>query len=296
MKYSILGANGFLSTAIAKYCNVKGYELDIYGLEEPTIHRFDRFCKINLMNDTIDINQLLDSDVIVYSIGAGIQSNLKESYTMIYALNVTAPVNICNQLRVANYQGKLITFGSVFEMGETYLRHPFAEEEVLTSNDKAPNEYTVSKRMLSRFVSSYGHEFTHWHFFIPTIYGEGENPKRLIPYVINSIRNNEELHFTDGDQVRQYIYVGEIPKIIDECVINNVPSGVYNLEGNETLTIKEIVNLIHATFGKVVPEGCFGTAQRTDVGMRYLALDGAKLRSFLCFSISSDIASISKLY
>ncbi|MCS2389276.1 hypothetical protein NXV57_19075 [Bacteroides thetaiotaomicron] len=67
---------------------------------------------------------------------------------------------------------------------------------MLTSTCPAPNDYTVSKRMLSAFVSSYKHEFTHWHFYIPTIYGVGENPKRLIPYVITAIRNGEELHFT----------------------------------------------------------------------------------------------------
>ena len=41
--------------------------------------------------------------------------------------------------------------------------------------------------MLTRFVSAYAHEFIHWHFIIPTIYGPGENVKRLIPYTIQSI-------------------------------------------------------------------------------------------------------------
>lgn len=39
MKISILGTNGFLSTAIAKYANEAGWYLDMYGLDEPTAHK-----------------------------------------------------------------------------------------------------------------------------------------------------------------------------------------------------------------------------------------------------------------
>ena len=190
MKVTILGTNGFLSRAIAVYCNEKGYPVNMYGLDEPTGHSYDSFHKVNLMTEELDYNDLIKSDIIVYAIGAGIQSNLKEGNDLIYNLNVTAPVKICNALKTAGYKGCFITFGSVFEMGETREERFFTETDVLTSVCPAPNDYTVSKRMLSRFVDSYKHDFTHWHFFIPTIYGEKENPLRLIPYTINAIRNN----------------------------------------------------------------------------------------------------------
>ena len=49
MKISILGTNGFLSTAIAKYANEAGWALDMYGLDEPVGHKYDNFYKVNLM-------------------------------------------------------------------------------------------------------------------------------------------------------------------------------------------------------------------------------------------------------
>ncbi len=85
--------------------------------------------------------------------------------------------------------------------------------------------------MLSKFVASYKHDFTHWHFYIPTIYGAGENPKRPIPYVINAIRNGEELHFTAVDQTRQYIHVNEVPRMLALAFEKNLPSGLYNIQG-----------------------------------------------------------------
>ena len=289
MKISILGTNGFLSTAIARYANVAGCSLDMYGLSEPVGHNYNNFYKVNLMDAELDCSSLLDSDMIIYAIGAGIQANLKEGFNLIYNLNVTAPVTICNKLKELEYKGIFVTFGSVFEMGETKEERFFTEEDVLTSLCHAPNDYTVSKRMLSKFVASYKHDFKHWHFYIPTIYGAGENPKRLIPYVINAIRNSDELHFTAGDQTRQYVHVSEIPRMLALAFEKNLPSGLYNIEGKETITVKEIVTMIHQAMGKEVPDGCFGSVQRADVGMKYLALDGKKLRELIGFKAQVDI-------
>lgn len=296
MKISILGTNGFLSTAIAKYANEAGWNLDMYGLDEPRSHKYDNFYKVNLMDTALDCSGLLASEIIIYAIGAGIQSNLKEGNDLIYNLNVTVPVRICNALKAAGYRGKFITFGSVFEMGETTEERFFTEEDIQTSLAVAPNDYTVSKRMLTRFISSYKHEFTHWHFIIPTIYGESENPKRLIPYTINAIKNGEELHFTAGDQTRQYIHVSEVPRIIGMAYKKNISNGIYNIQGKETITVKEIVTLIHRVLGKKVDESCFGSAQRADVGMKYLALDGSKLEDATGFEAHVKLEEIIEKY
>lgn len=296
MKISILGTNGFLSTAIAKYANEAGWTLDMYGLDGPVGHKFDNFYKVNLMDAELDCFGLVDSDIIIYAIGAGIQANLNEGFNLIYNLNVTAPVTICNKLKELNYKGCFVTFGSVFEMGETKEKRFFSEEDVLTSTCTAPNDYTVSKRMLSKFVASYKHIFTHWHFYLPTIYGAGENPKRLIPYVVNAIRNGEKLYFTTGDQTRQYVHVSEVPRLLDLAFQKNLPSGLYNIEGKETMTVREIVSLIHKVMGKDVPEGCFGSVERADVGMNYLALDGCKLFSKLNYTPKITILQTIKTY
>jgi nucleoside-diphosphate-sugar epimerase len=296
MKISILGTNGFLSSAIAKYANVVGWSLDMYGLDEPVGHKYNNFYRVNLMDAELECSSLLDSDMIIYAIGAGIQANLKEGFNLIYNLNVTAPVTICNKLKELEYKGIFVTFGSVFEMGETKEERFFTEEDVLTSLCPAPNDYTVSKRMLSKFVSSYKHDFKHWHFYIPTIYGAGENPKRLIPYVINAIRNSDELHFTAGDQTRQYVHVSEIPRMLALAFEKNLPSGLYNIEGKETFTVKEIVTMIHQAMGKEVPDGCFGSVQRADVGMKYLALEGKKLRDSIGFKAQIDICHCIESY
>lgn len=296
MKIAIIGTNGFLSTAIAKYAMEKGWTLDMYGLDKPTQHSCAQFYPIDLVSGVLNVDKLCDADIIVYAVGAGIQSNLNESADLIYALNVNAPVRICNALKRADYKGVFITFGSYFELGETELIIPAKEDDIIYAIAPAPTDYVVSKRMLTRFVSSYKHEYTHWHFILPTIYGPGENPKRLIPYTINAIRNEEELHFTSGEQVRQYLYVGDVAVAIEKAHDSQLVSGVYNLAGKETLSVRQLVLQILRVMDMEIPDECFGSASRTDVSMKSLVLDGHKIKNQIGFEPKTQISQIIDKY
>ena len=296
MKIAIIGTNGFLSTTIAKYAMEKGWTLDMYGLDKPTQHAYTHFYPIDLMSGVLNVDKLCDADIIVYAVGAGIQSNLNESADLIYALNVFAPIRLCDALKRADYKGVFITFGSYFELGETELIIPAKEEDIIYAIAPAPTDYVVSKRMLTRFVSSYKHEYTHWHFILPTIYGPGENLKRLIPYTINAIRNDEELHFTSGEQVRQYLYVGDVAVAIEKAHDSQLVSGVYNLAGKETLSVRQLVLQILRVMDMEIPDECFGSASRTDVSMKSLVLDGHKIKNQIGFEPKTQISQIIDKY
>ncbi|MCM1139127.1 MAG: NAD(P)-dependent oxidoreductase [Muribaculum sp.] len=293
---AVIGSNGFLSNAITSRFINEGWIVNVYGLEEPTNGAFSKFFKTDLIREELNYHELASNDIIVYAAGAGIQSNLKESTDLIFNLNVFVPIKICNQLKKVDYIGTFISFGSVFELGESLEAHVVNEEDILQSLYKAPNEYTVSKRVFSRFVDSYSHSFTHWHFIIPTIYGPGENPKRLIPYTIYSILDSQELNFTSGEQTRQYVFVEEVPSLILLANQSSLPTGIYNIEGSETITVKELVTIIHDKMGVCVPQACFGSAQRADVGMKFLALDGSKLYKSCGFKSKVKIVDVIDKY
>ena len=60
--------------------------------------------------------------------------------------------------------------------------------------------------------------------------------------------------------------------------------------------MKEIVTLVHKEMGKNVPDNCFGTAERTDVGMKYLALNGNKLFDSIGYVSTVGIQDVLNLY
>ena len=296
MLISIIGTNGLLSSCIGSYCNDKDFELLMYGISEPEFHNYKYFKKSDLLNEHLDYTELIKSDLIIYTAGAGIQFHLKENLDSIYSLNVTIPVTICNHLKELEYQGKFITFGSYFEIGETSDNISFTEVDMLQSQLVAPNDYAISKRMLSRFFSSFKAPFTFLHFILPTIYGENESSYRLIPYVLNSLKDDKTITLTSGAQIRQYIYIYDVVNILFDSIAMNVPSGIYNIEGAEEFSVKGLVSMLFKLNGKQISDAIFGKTERIDVKMKVLRLNGEKLKNCINYTPKTKISEIYHKY
>lgn len=280
MTISIIGTNGLLANEIGLFCNKNNFTVISYGRKKPSVHKFDEFINLDLEKEEIDVDKLSQSDVIIYASGAGIQSNVKESFQSIYNLNTYTPINICKRLDSIVYKGVFITFGSCFEIGNNSEPIQFLENEVASSMLKVPNDYCVSKRLLTRFVNSSNQSFKHLHFILPTIYGEREATHRLVPYMINSIKKKESMQFTSGKQIRQYLYAGDVPRIIFRLLpIGN--QSIYNLSGVETYSVRDIVEQVCEFYHLQTNDDLFGKAERADVGMQNLQLDGALVKALL---------------
>jgi nucleoside-diphosphate-sugar epimerase len=296
MKVSLIGSNGLLSDSIGRFCNSKDINLDVYGLYKPINHVYDNFYAVDLLKEDLEYDKIKCSDIIIYAVGAGIQSNLDESANQIYILNVGFPVKICNCLKQKDYKGIFVTFGSYFEIGETTDNKLYNEMDVICSRNNPPNDYAISKRMLSRFISSFNAQFKTWHFILPTIYGEKESLHRLIPYTINALKTDNDIQFTSGEQIRQYVYIDEISYMINLAYKNRIPSGVYNIAGNETLTVKELVSMLFKAYNKDLSESVFGKEKRVDVRMKSLQLEGIKLYKELNYKPIIKILDVYKKY
>lgn len=296
MRITIIGSNGLLSDSLGEYCDQNNIHLDVCGLAKPLFYKYDNFYYIDLTKDELDYKNIIEADMIIYAAGAGIQSYLNESIDLIYELNTSVPIRIINNLKKYGYKGTLVTFGSYFEIGETSENKYYTEIDVLNSSSRVPNDYSISKRLLSRFISCVEVPFKTWHFILPTIYGEKESSQRLISYTINAIKNNFELQFTSGDQVRQYIYIEEVVNIVISAYKNDITGGVYNVSGTETLTVKQLVELLFNLFEKTLPESVFGKAKRLDTGMKVLKLNGNKLLKNIDYRPSLKISDVYERY
>ncbi len=92
------------------------------------------------------------------------------------------------------------------------------------------------------------------------------------------MKTNSEIAFTSGNQVRQYIYIDEVVDIIFKANFTNVTSGVYNISGAETFSVKQLVSSLFKLFAKQLPDNVFGKTERTDSGMLNLQLNGKKFQ------------------
>lgn len=296
MVVALVGTNGLISDCIGSYCNSLNYDLITIGLKSPIGYSCNSFIKIDLNTEVIDPNIFSECDIIIYSAGAGIQSNLNEDAYKIYNLNVFSPIKLINTLKSCGFKGSFISFGSYFEIGINSENHRFLETELLQSRLKVVNDYSVSKRLLSRFISSIEAPFSLMHFILPTIYSENEAPHRLIPYVIRELKLNNKILLTSGDQIRQYIYVDEVIEIIFKALYINIPSGVYNIAGTETLQVRELVSQLAVFLNASLDNFEFGGANRKDLDMKNLQLNGDKLYNLIGFSPSLKIFDVYERY
>ena len=123
MKVAILGATSFLAGRCAAQLAQHGHQLIPFARRNPESH-----CRtlanapvLPLDFETIGqslVGEIMRCDAVINCVGAGVQPNRREATSSIWQANAFAPIALIEQLADAGYRGKLITFGSYFELGE----------------------------------------------------------------------------------------------------------------------------------------------------------------------------------
>lgn len=287
MRISIIGTNGMLSIALTKYFSANSNNVvNVFGLEPPKGYKYTSFYQVNLLNEKINYEQLLTSDVIFYAAGAGVQAAIQTDATLMYTLNVNVPIEITLQLKKKGYKGKYISFGSYMEIGiNNNEKHAFTEEEVVCSSLPVTNDYCLSKRLYSRYMQDFQAEYTHWHFILPNMFSKEDFKPgtRLIPYILQYIQQTKQgtnpppPSFSAGTQLRQFIFLDEMVELLSQIINKSIPSGIYNIGGGEFFSIKDLIKRIFTFYNMDCKESYFGQSVRRDGDIKSLKLSGEKL-------------------
>lgn len=133
--------------------------------------------------------------------------------------------------------------------------------------------------MISKFWQSSVLSLDFCHLILPTVYGKGENANRLIPYLVRMLSANQEPTLTSGEQTRQYLHARDLARLITILLFEKTLNpGIYNVPAYETTQIKEMVISIYEKM-EIGRHPNWNMAKRADETMKYLALDGSKLRA-----------------
>lgn len=305
MKISIIGANGMLSVALTKlYFKKFGVSVDVYGLDAPISYECDNFYQVNLLKDKLDYDRLIKSDVIIYASGAGVQAALQTESSLMYALNVNAPIEFTLQLKKHGYKGIYVSFGSYMEIGLNNVDgKAFTENEVICSDLPVTNDYGLSKRLYGRYMKDFEADFTFYHFILPNMFSEDDLKPgtRLVPYTLQYLqdyingKNPSEPSFSAGLQTRQFITLEEMINTVDKSLCKQIPSGVYNIGGGEFLSIRNLIERLFAIYNVPCKDEFFGQEVRRDGDIKSLRLDGNKLLNALGYLPNARIEDIFKV-
>jgi dTDP-glucose 4,6-dehydratase len=129
----------------------------------------------------------------------------------------------------------------------------FTEESPYMPN----SPYSASKAASDHFVRAYHHTYG-----LPTLttncsnnYGPYHFPEKLIPLMIlTALRGGPLPVYGDGQQVRDWLYVGDHCRAIERVLERGVPGEVYNVGGHNERTNLEVVETICALLDELVPD------------------------------------------
>ena len=291
-----------LSVALTKAFMADGHEVDVYGLDAPNDYECTNYCPCNLLKKgELNYGLLTQADMIVYASGAGVQAALSTPSSLMYALNVNAPIEITLQLKAREYRGIYVSFGSYMEIGlNDEDGRAFTEDEVVCSSLPVTNDYALSKRLYGRYMKDLNSEYTHWHFILPNMfsYNDKKPGTRLIPYVLQYCReykqglNPQTPSFSAGTQTRQYILLEDIKNVVYKAVNANMASGVYNIGGGEFRSIRSFIESMFAAYDVPCKDEYFGKSVRRDGDIKSLRIDGSKLQNAINYLPSATMAEI----
>ncbi|MCP4440189.1 MAG: NAD(P)-dependent oxidoreductase [Aureispira sp.] len=289
MKISIIGATSFLGQTLINQLQATSHELCLYSRTNKFEDIEAKWVEYSYPNQPLDYDQLAESSVIFYCAGAGIQPKHGDSDALIYEMNAFEPIRLLSAMQERSYQGKVITFGSYFEIGNQQEEHLYTEGELVSHLNSLPNAYCIAKNMLSRFVYQTIQKepsFVCQHFVLTNIYGATENVNRLIPYIVQTAAAGKPLEFTSGVQKRQYTHIKDVANFLVEALDNN-SVGLFNLTDPTMVSVRELIESVLKTVKKelnISPNATFGTIGRRDLSMKFLGLDVSQLQNKFNFA------------
>lgn len=268
-KVLITGGAGFIGSHVVrlfvnKYPNYQIHNLDmltyagnlknITDIEKaPNYH----FHKIDLANAAA-LTDLFTTHQFEAVIHLAAESHVDRSISNpleFVMTNVVGTVNLLNAAKECwkgNMEGKRFyhvstdeVYGSLHDGGFFYEDTPYDPQ----------SPYSASKASSDHFVRAY-----HNTYKIPVVisncsnnYGPNQFPEKLIPLFINNIRNNKPLPvYGKGENVRDWLYVVDHARAIDDVFHKGKNGETYNIGGFNEWTNIDLIKVICKTADRLL--------------------------------------------
>jgi dTDP-6-deoxy-L-talose 4-dehydrogenase (NAD+) len=116
---------------------------------------------------------------------------------------------------------------------------------------KASTPYAQAKvdayAALSQLLPQHEIEFAWCRLFY--LYGEGEDPRRLVSYVRARLKAGEPAELSSGMQIRDFLDVREAGRLIAEAALGSV-QGPVNICSGKAVTVRQIAESVADEFGR----------------------------------------------
>lgn len=247
-KIFITGGAGFIGSHIVDSLLAKDYEVIVYD-------NFSSGTKDNLKHIKTNKIQIIEGDILDYQKldksmnGCDYVSHHAAQLEIYLALdeperdlniNTVGTLNVLKAAKKNNIK-KVINISSACVYGQTQN----ASKE---TSDLNPNwDYGVSKLAAEKYGQIFNEykELPVVNLRYAIVYGEREWIRRALTIFLKRVINNEApVIFGNGEQIRDFIYVGDVVRFHNLCLEDKKANGkTFNVGSGKGTSIKEIAEL-----------------------------------------------------
>ena len=242
----VTGASGFVGARVVASALERGHHVTALVGPRSSVHRLAPLRHhIDLVRaDITDAPALsravaaAQTEVCIHLAAAGAVVR-DDDLEALLAANAVAPARLAEALGRAGGT-RLVTAGSSSEYGTP----AGAMDEALAACPDDP--YGVAKLaggLLAGVVAArHGLQTAHLRLF--SVYGPGEDPRRLVPAVLRALLARQPIALTPGNQVRDFVYVDDAAQALLDAAERPLPDRVtLNVGTGVQTTVRELCEI-----------------------------------------------------
>jgi UDP-glucose 4-epimerase len=253
MKVMVTGGAGFIGTNLTLNLLSSGYEVKVFddlstGLKA-NIPKDAEFVNASILESSQIDKAIEDCEVVVHLGARGsVPRSIKDPIAT-HNVNATGTLNVLEAAR--NSQCHFIFSSSSSVYGSNMIL-PKNEDMVLRPITPYAASKMSGEALSLGYAKSYGLAVSTFRFF--NIFGPWQRPDHeyaavLPKWISKCIKGDEIEIFGDGEQTRDFTYVGTVVSIIKNCISDKVyhPEPV-NLAYGNNISLNQVIHLLKNSF------------------------------------------------
>lgn len=253
MKVLVTGGSGFIGSHVVDKLRAKGIAVRVFDMVMPTFRHDIEFYHGSLL-DLEAVRMALNGIDVVYHLAA--VADVKDVYQDPYyaeSINVRGTLHVLEAVRRSTGVKRVVYGSTTWVYGEVPER--IVDER--TPLHAPTHLYTATKIASEYYCQSYSKLYdipvTILRYGIP--YGPRARDGAVVPIFVQKALKGEPLTIAgDGSQFRKFVYVEDLAEGNVLALKPVAANKIYNLDGTEPVTIRQIAEAVQRMVGNVTIE------------------------------------------